>query len=43
MVYLKPGTPNPYQAVSEESSSGPQQVSLCVVRMELLGFFVCQP
>jgi hypothetical protein len=40
MVYLKPGTPNPHQAVGEESSSGPQQVSLYEVRMELLGFFI---
>jgi len=40
MVLLKPGTPNPNQAVGEESSCGPQQVTLHVVRMELLGFFV---
>jgi hypothetical protein len=43
LVLLEPGTPDPHQAVGEESSSTPQQVTLYEVRMELLGFFVCQP
>ena len=43
MVLLEPGTPDPHQAVGEERSSGPQQVTLCEVRVELLGFLVCQP
>jgi hypothetical protein len=43
LVLLEPGTPDPHQAVGEESSCGPQQVTLYEVRVELLGFFVCQP
>jgi len=43
LVFLEPGTPDPHQAVCEESSSRPQQVSLYVVGVELLGFCVCQP
>jgi hypothetical protein len=40
MVFLEPGTPDPYQAVGEESSRSPQQVTLYEVLVKLLGFFV---
>jgi hypothetical protein len=39
-VLLEPGTPDPHQAVGEESSHSPQQVALNEVLVKLLGFFV---